>query len=198
MKSVSFRRSRCALPVALFLLVSVGATVLPAQTPPPTTPSAPPTTKAPTGGELARYDTFLDTHPVIADELIKHPGLADNADFLKNHPAYATYVAEHPGIAAQLKAHPRYFVHRAIRRDAKTPITPGEVKRLDAFLDKHPEVEQQLVANPGLLNDPKFIEQHPDLHVFLKRHPGVDGAAEAKPDRLMQREEKRDAKERKP
>ena len=54
------------------------------------------------------------------------------------------FVAEHPGVAAQLKDHPRYFVQRALTAQRKAPITPAEVKKLDAFLDQHPDLEKTL------------------------------------------------------
>jgi hypothetical protein len=155
---------------------------------------APPAAPAPavadpaSHGEIKAMDAFLDTHSVIADELRQHPALADNPDFLKAHPDYATFVAEHPGIAEQLKDHPRYFVHRAMAAQRKQPITAGEIKKLDAFLDQHPEIEKELAANPKLIDDPKFIEAHPELHKFLNHHPRVDGALESKPSATMNKE----------
>jgi hypothetical protein len=152
---------------------------------------------AATPAELKAMDAFLDSHAVIDDELRQHPGLADNPDFLKNHPEYAAFVAEHPGVADQLKEHPRYFVRRALVVQRRQPITPAEVKKLDAFLDQHPDVEQALEANPKLADDPKFVADHPELRKFLNDHPKVNGALASKPKATLQKEKNLDKREAK-
>jgi hypothetical protein len=147
-------------------------------------------------GELKAMDAFLDSHAVIDDQLRLHPGLADDPEFLRNHPEYAAFVAAHPGVASQLKDHPRYFVRRALLAQRKDPITPAETKKLDAFLDQHPDVEKELTANPKLADDPKYLAAHDELRKFLNAHPKIGGDLTAKPKATMQREkalEKREA-----
>ena len=155
--------------------------------PPVSPPPGPVPAVAPDRGELKAMDAFLDTHSVIDDELREHPALADNPDFIKDHPEYAAFLTAHPGVAGQLKDHPRYFMHRALELQRDQPITPAEVKTLDAFLDRHPDIDKALVANPKIIDDPKFIEAHPELHDFLKDHPRVAGVLISKPHKTIRR-----------
>ena len=150
-----------------------------------------------TPAELRAMDTFLDSHSVIDDQLRQHPGLASDAQYLKDHPEFAEFVAGHPGVAAELKDHPRYFVHRALLAQRKQPITPAEVKKLDAFLDQHPDLEQALEANPKLADDPKFVSAHPEFRKFLNKNPKVDGALASKPKETIRREQRLDKREAK-
>jgi ribosomal 50S subunit-associated protein YjgA (DUF615 family) len=144
-------------------------------------------TDQPAFHEIKDLDGFLDEHPVIDDLLREHPALADNPDFIKDHPEYAAFLTAHPGVAGQLKDHPRYFMHRALELQRDQPITPAEVKTLDAFLDRHPDIDKALVANPKIIDDPKFIEAHPELHDFLKDHPRVAGVLISKPHKTIRR-----------
>ena len=43
------------------------------------------------------------------------------------------------------------------------------------------EVERELEKNPSLVNDPKYLEQHPKLAEYLKRHPEAKGKIERDP-----------------
>lgn len=160
------------------------------------------TAKAPaaaraTAGELKAMDAFLDAHAVLDDQLRQHPGLANDPAFLKDHPDYAAFLAEHPKVAEQVKDHPRYFVQRALTAQRKQPITPAEVKKLDAFLDQHPEIEKDLESNPKLADDPKFVAAHPELRKFLNEHPKVNGALASKPKATIQKEKRLDKREAK-
>jgi hypothetical protein len=189
--------SRSRLSAVLLLAGTVGgpSVILHAAdaTPPPAAPSLV-VADRPTRGEIKEMDAFLDKHAVIDDELRNHPALADSPDFLAAHPEYAAFVAANPGIADQLKTHPRYFMHRALAVQRKQPITEDEVQKLDAFLDNHPDIAKALAADPRLIDDPKYIEAHPELHKFLNDHPRVSGALESKPNATMKREEHRATK----
>jgi hypothetical protein len=140
-----------------------------------------------TPAEQAKFDKFLDNHPEIADALIQHPGKADGAEFLKNHPAYATFIKDHPKIAASIKAHPREFVEGFLKREDDTAITKTQAKDFGDFLKAHPAIEQDLAADPAKLKNAKFVQDHPELHEFLDKHPGIAGFAAAKPVRLFVR-----------
>lgn len=142
-----------------------------------------------TPAEQNKFDKFLDDHPVIADALIQHPGKADGKEFLKTHPAYATFIADHPKIAQDIKAHPRAFVERFLKREDSTPISGEQAKLFGAFLGDHPKIEAALSEDAAQLKDPKFVKGHPELLEFLDKHPGIAGEAAAKPVRLFIRAE---------
>jgi hypothetical protein len=43
---------------------------------------------------------------------------------------------------------------------------------LEQYVNSHPELK----ANPSLMNDPRYLANHPDLNHFLETHPQVDRA----------------------
>ena len=47
--------------------------------------------------ELANFDTFLDSHPEISEQLRKDPSLVDNRQFVESHAALQQFLADHPG-----------------------------------------------------------------------------------------------------
>ena len=67
-------------------------------------------------------------------------------------------------------------------------ITPTEVSNFNRYLDKHPEVAQKLAANPQLVNDPQFMQNHAGLQTFLSKHPGVREELHSSPGQFMYRE----------
>ena len=67
-------------------------------------------------------------------------------------------------------------------------INQTELNNFNNFLNAHPQVAQRLSANPGLINDPQFIENHPHLHEFLQNHPGVRDEIHESPGQFMYRE----------
>lgn len=62
------------------------------------------------------------------------------------------------------------------------------VRNFDEFLDKRPEMREQLRRNPKLANDPNYLAKHPGLRQFEKTHPGVDKRLDTHPRKFMQHE----------
>ncbi len=75
-------------------------------------------------------------------------------------------------------------------------VTRGELRNFDGFLDKYPEIDEQLRKNPGLINDPKYVNDHPELKEFLENHPGVRQELKEHPKYFMHREKQFDRRER--
>jgi hypothetical protein len=50
-------------------------------------------------------------------------------------------------------------------------ISRTEVANLDHYLDRHPEVAQQLQQHPGLVDNRQYVASHPGLHAYLATHP---------------------------
>jgi hypothetical protein len=67
-------------------------------------------------------------------------------------------------------------------------INQTELANFNRFLNNHPRTAHQLAANPGLINDPKFIASHQGLHQFLEIHHGVREELHESPGRFMYRE----------
>jgi len=71
--------------------------------------------------------------------------------------------------------------------------TAGPVGRFDeGYLDQHPEVARQLEANPALIDNRQYVEQHPGLDEYLENHPQVREQMREHPERFMQAEQRRD------
>ncbi len=76
--------------------------------------------------------------------------------------------------------------------------TRAELRKFDGFLDSHPEVAEQLRKNPKLINNPKYIASHPQLHDFLEDHPRVREEIKENPRAFMNRERHFEKTEGKP
>jgi hypothetical protein len=79
---------------------------------------------------------------------------------------------------------------------ADNSITPGEVASFDRFLDQHPQIERDLRANPGLVDDPAYMKQHPELREYLQKHPAVRQDLRQHPREFMKRERQWERHER--
>jgi hypothetical protein len=51
----------------------------------------------------------------------------------------------------------------------------------DGFADEHPAIAHALAFKPSLMNDPSYLDKHPDLNAFLQQHPEVRDAMAADP-----------------
>src|SRR5579872_4619431 len=59
----------------------------------------------------------------------------------------------------------------------------------DQFLETHPEIKHDLQRNPNLVNDPAYLEAHPQFKQFYRHHNEVRGELRENPNGIMQRED---------
>src|SRR5438105_10133644 len=156
--------------------------------------------------ELANFDRFLDTHPEIAKQLQANPSLINNAEWMENHPDLRAFLASHPGVREEIQETPRFFMQRERRFDnnetrpgnPNSDITRHELANFDRFLDTHPEVAKQLQANPSLINNPEWVENHPDRSEERRVGKGVREEIQETPRFLMERERRCENNENRP
>ena len=153
-----------------------------------------------TRGEMANMDAFLDGHPEIAEQLRKNPSLVNDQRFLQQHPALQSYLQQHPQVREEASENPNGFMHQEQRFDQREDgrdrdTTRGEMANMDGFLDGHPEIAEQLRKNPSLVNDKRFVEQHPALQSYLQQHPQVREEASENPNAFMHQEQRFDHQE---
>lgn len=156
-----------------------------------------------TDRDVAEMDHFLDHHPEIAEQLRKDPALIDNARFVGDHPALAQYLQEHPGVRKEFDSNPYAFMHAEDRYDRGREaaghydfgITREEVGSADNFLDKHPEIAEQLRRDPSLIDNKRFVADHPALQEYLQEHPRVSAEFREHPNVFMHDEERYDRRE---
>ncbi len=125
--------------------------------------------------EVVMMGQFLDQHPEIAERLQKDPKLIDDKKFVTDHPALQAFLADHPEVRVQFDDHPEAFMRDEDRYLQNHPddITRREVVMMGQFLDQHPEIAEQLQKDPKLIDDKKFVTNHPALQSFLSDHPEV-------------------------
>lgn len=78
-------------------------------------------------------------------------------------------------------------------RAVQTDITRHDVVDFNQFLDSHREIAEQLRKDPNLIDDHKFVDDHPALHDYLRDHPSVRDEIKQNPDAFMHREDRIDA-----
>jgi len=120
---------------------------------------------------LWEFDRFLDHHPLLETQLRLNPALAWDAAYPKKHPELGDFLRTNPVIVDELKRHPRYFLYRALVRQASAPLRYADMAQIREVLDVQPEVERALVLSPEAIRDPVFLQMHPLLWDFLARHP---------------------------
>jgi len=177
----------------------------PAQT--PNQPAPAPSRDDITSREVAEMDRFLDSHPEIAQQLRKDPSLIDNRRWVGDHPALHEYLQKHPGVADAFRDHPDAFMRDENRyeraegdrdqdrdrdRDRDRNISRRDVTEMDRFLDRHPEVSEQLRKDPSLIDNRQWVANHPALQEYLKTHPQVAETFRAHPDAFMRDENRYD------
>ena len=148
-----------------------------------------------TRGELARMDQFLDSHPEIAEQLKKDPKLIDDKKWVAGHPELQQFMKDHPEVRQQFDEHPYAFMRDEDRLDQRTDrpdINRGELARMDQFLDRHPEIAEQLQKDPKLIDNKKWVASHPELQQFMADHPEVRQQFDEHPYAFMRDEDRYD------
>ena len=158
-----------------------------------------------------KWTRFLDSHPEIAQQLRKDPSLIDNRRWVGDHPALHEYLQKHPGVADAFRDHPDAFMRDENRyeraegdrdqdrdrdrdrdqdrdRDRDRNISRRDVTEMDRFLDRHPEISEQLRKDPSLIDNRQWVANHPALQEYLKTHPQVAETFRAHPDAFMRDE----------
>src|SRR5579862_7511235 len=64
-----------------------------------------------------------------------------------------------------------------------------EVAQFDQFLDKHPEIAEQLRKDPSLANNQKFLQTHPALQTFLQDQPDIRAQLRQHPEAFIRHED---------
>ncbi len=147
------------------------------------------------GGDITRRDiddmnAFLENHPEIAEQLRKDPSLVDNRKWVADHPALQTYLQDHPQIREAFRSNPNLFMREDDRYNRQVnTINQRDLADMHEFLDHHQEIAEQLRKDPSLIDNPKWVAEHPALQQYLHEHPQVSDAFRAHPDAFMRDEE---------
>jgi hypothetical protein len=153
--------------------------------------------------QLAAFDQFLDNHPELSEQVRKDPSLVGDKEFVEKHPALQQYLQQHPEVRTAIDQNPGAVMHQEQRYERTEDrdgggITRGEVARMDQFLDRHPEISEQLQKDPKLIDDKKWVSSHPELQQFLSDHPEVRQQFDEHPDAFMRDEQQFDRRTDRP
>ena len=157
--------------------------------------------------QVAAFDKFLDGHPEVAAQLRNNPSLVNNEEFVEHHPALQQFLQEHRGIREEISENPNAFMRQESRFDQREEQREGREREenrgdrdarthgvvvFDRFLDRHPELAEQLRKDPTLLNNEQFVENHPALQQFVRDNPGIGTEINENPKAFMHQEERLD------
>jgi hypothetical protein len=123
--------------------------------------------------DLREFDRFLDHHPLLEDQLRLDPKLTSQTVFLVRNLELGSFLKAHAGVAQGLSIYPRYYLNRALLRQANAPLSFHDLAPLKAVFQEDPKVERALIANPALIRDPVFLAAHLSLRVCLEQHPAL-------------------------
>lgn len=120
---------------------------------------------------LREFDRFLDHHPLLEDDLRLTPRLVTDATYLNENPELKEFLDAHPHTLTGLKMFPRYFLYRALIRQANGPLRYVEIAQIKELLDKNPAIERALLEKPQRIREPIFLHDHAAFQAFLVQHP---------------------------
>ncbi|MGH9733774.1 MAG: hypothetical protein ACRD8A_04190 [Candidatus Acidiferrales bacterium] len=130
--------------------------------------------------QLANFDRFLDTHPVLERELGSNPSLVNDPSYVQREPDLQIFLSHHPGVKAHLERNPQYLAQRvdfaeenATAHGARPDpsFDQAEAGDMREFLGSHDDIKQVLAQNPALIDDSTFLGSHIALKIFLNEHP---------------------------
>src|SRR5215471_9864130 len=197
------------LAFAMLMLIgpAFGQATIPQQPGPVGPPTIQPQNDEARQSQLAAFDKYLDSHPEVAEQLRANPSLIKNEDFLEKHPGLQQFLQEHPGVREEISENPNAFMRQESRfdqredrdrddrdrnrdrdRDFDRDRDRQQVAVFDRFLDRHPELAEQLRKDPSLVGNQEFVENHPALQQFLRDNPGVGTEINENPRAFMHEE----------
>ena len=192
------RQRRCPQGKHLLALVSLSACFWIGT--PASAQSMPAQDRDTTNRELGSFDSFMDGHPEIAEQLRKDPSLVQEKTFVANHPDLQKYLQDHPGVNEEIRENPDAFMHQEEQRsdrrgDFRNRDERRELTNLDGFLDSHPEIAEQLRKDPSLVNSKEFVAKHPALQEFLQGHGELAQELRQNPNAFMNQEQRFDRRD---
>ena len=128
----------------------------------------------------ADFDAFLDTHPQIDAQLRSNPSLINDQKWLQDHPDVLAFFNHHPRAKKEIAGSPSFLIRREGRRASRDArersanLRKEEIASFQEFLNFNPQISKQLSANPALIKDPRYLNEHPGLHAYLYDHPLVN------------------------
>lgn len=122
---------------------------------------------------LREFDRFLDHHPLLEEQLRRDSRLTADKLFLQETPDLDAFLRANPDVTEGLKVFPRYYLNRALMRQANAPLSFRELAPLKDLFQAQPALEKELRDKPESICDLVFLGSHPALRDFLVQHPAL-------------------------
>lgn len=162
------------LATAVFIAAQILGLITYARAGEPAESAAPTPTSLPVVQRALReFDRFLDHHPLLENQLRLDAQLTASRGFLRMHPELREFLRANPNVGEGLKVYPRYFLNRALLRQASAPLSFTELAPFKDLFREQPALERELTATPESIRDPAFLESHATLRDCLVRHPAL-------------------------
>jgi hypothetical protein len=125
-----------------------------------------------------QFHRFLDHHPEIAEQIRRDHSLAVNQEFIDSHRDLKDFYQANPEVRNQVRENPNGFVRqddRLARLDNRGgyDFDHGHLASFRDFLGEHSDIAQDVSRNPGVVKNPEYVRNHPDLNNYLNANPGV-------------------------
>jgi hypothetical protein len=82
-----------------------------------------------------------------------------------------------------------------VTRQDQDDLNRRQLSEFDQFLDRHPEIAEQLRRDPSLIRNQQFVANHPELQQFLQNHPEIQRDLDQHPNAVMHQEERFDRRD---
>lgn len=136
--------------------------------------------------EMANFDRFLDSHPILERELESNPSLVNDPNYVQSEPDLQIFLSHHPNVKAEIQRDPGYLENHRNPDLSAVGTSGADTARLNQFLDAHRDLALQLKQNPALIDDSTFLSQHADLQTFLNGNPALRNEIAQNPRYLTQ------------
>jgi hypothetical protein len=138
------------------------------------------------------WDNFLDDNRVIARDLSRNPDLMNDARYVRDHEALDDWLRENREAADIITANPSAYIARTSRpseydSDSGQP-TASDLRSFEQYLERNWEVADALYRDPELVNDRRFLREHPSLNDWFRTHPAAAREIQARPQDYLWRQ----------
>jgi hypothetical protein len=121
-----------------------------------------------TGSPAEKWNRFLARNPNFAERYRENPSIVNDENVLNEEPELRELFRTDPEVRRYASSERREMGRADMDEDMTS--TNGD---MSGFLATHPALARQLRERPGLINDPQFVQNHPNLDRYLRDHPNA-------------------------
>jgi hypothetical protein len=119
------------------------------------------------GSPAEKWNRFLNHNPNFAERYRENPSIVNDENVVNDEPELRELFRTDPEVR-------RYaYNERQMRRSEMGNDMNSANGDMSGFLAAHPGLARQLRDRPGLINDPQFVQNHPNLDQYLRNHPNA-------------------------